>query len=70
MDNFDLKKYLAESKLNEIDSMILFTENGKIVEAFNKLMSHINSAQQKNKLSPNAMKALEIVKEEINKLPR
>jgi len=56
--------------LNEIDSMIAFTENRKIVEAFDKLMSHINSAQQKNKLSPNAMKALEVAKEEIDKLPK
>ena len=59
-----------EMFLNEIDSMIAFTENRKIVEAFDKLMSHINSAQQKNKLSPNAMKALEVAKEEIDKLPK
>lgn len=65
------RKRLKEvAGLNEIDSMIAFTENRKIVEAFDKLMSHINSAQQKNKLSPNAMKALEVAKEEIDKLPK
>ena len=56
--------------INELDSMIVFTENRKIVEAFDELMSQLNSAQQKNKLSPNAMKALEVAKEEIDKLPK
>ena len=58
------------SREDKLDLMIVFIENRKIVEAFDKFMSHINSAQQKNKLSPNAIKALELAKKEIDKLPK
>lgn len=53
----------------EIDLMIAFNEGEKVSEAFNTLMSHLNTAQSV-RLSPEAMEALEIVKNEINNLPK
>jgi len=66
MKKSDLKELIRE----EIDSMIVFNENRKIVEAFNTLVSHLNTSQQKNKLSSDAIQALSVVRDEIYKLPR
>ena len=66
MKKSDLKELIRE----EIDSMIVFNENRKIVEAFDTLVSHLSTSQQKNKLSSDAIQALSVVRDEIYKLPR
>ena len=63
------KSQLRNIIKEEIDLMVAFNEGEKVSEAFNNLMSHLNTAQSV-RLSPEAMEALEIVKNEINNLPK